>query len=67
MTVMLNGETFLRTSEACKAIGVSKATLLRWFSRGTIADVPQRDRRGWRLFSANDLVRIKSEADTVSG
>jgi excisionase family DNA binding protein len=65
MTSVLNGETYLRTAEACKVIGVSKATLLRWFSRGTIADVPKRDRRGWRLFSSDDLIRIKSEADRV--
>ncbi|MEI6186127.1 MAG: helix-turn-helix domain-containing protein [Dehalococcoidia bacterium] len=65
MTSVLNGETYLRTAEACKAIGVSKSTLLRWFARGTIVDVPHRDRRGWRLFSSDDLIRIKSEADRV--
>jgi predicted site-specific integrase-resolvase len=67
MSIILNGETFLRTSEACKEIGISKATLLRWFSSGTVADVGQRDRRGWRLFSANDMVRIKSESTKIDG
>ncbi len=48
------------TASAAKALGVSKATLLRWFRDGKIADVG-RDRNQWRVFTSADIARIKKE------
>lgn len=48
------------TAEAAKRLSVSKQTLLRWFAERKIADVG-RDHRGWRVFTENDLQRIKEE------
>jgi DNA-binding transcriptional MerR regulator len=48
------------TAEAAKRLGVSKATLLRWFSQERTADV-RRDRNNWRVFTDQDLQRIKRE------
>ena len=50
----------MNTVAAAKAIGVSKSTLLRWIRQMKIADV-SRDRNGWRVFTAQDIVRIKRE------
>ena len=66
MTTMINGQTYYRTSEACQRAGISKATLFRWFKAGVLEDVMRRDRKGWRLFTQDDINRIKSEATRVS-
>jgi predicted site-specific integrase-resolvase len=50
----------LNTALAAEALGVSKATLLRWFRDGKIADVG-RDRNKWRIFTSADLARIRKE------
>ena len=66
MTTRINGQTYYRTSEACQRAGISKATLFRWFKADILKDVMHRDRKGWRLFTENDINRIKSEATRVS-
>ena len=62
MPPTINGQTYYRTSEACKRAGISRATFFRWLKEGSIEDVSHRDRRGWRLFTQGDVDRIKSEA-----
>lgn len=52
------------SADAARKIGISKATLLRWFSQGKIEEVA-RDVRGWRIFSEKDIDRIASYANTV--
>jgi len=63
--VRLNGETYYRTAEACRVAGTSKNTFLRWVKKGLFADVEHRDRRGWRLFTEDDLDRLKAEVNKV--
>lgn len=48
------------TAEAAVRLGVSRATLLRWFREDRISAVG-RDWRGWRVFTDDDLERIKRE------
>jgi DNA (cytosine-5)-methyltransferase 1 len=48
------------TASAAKALGVSKATLLRWFRSRKIAEV-SRDRNNWRVFTSADIARIKKK------
>jgi excisionase family DNA binding protein len=50
----------LNTNEAAKRLGVHRSTLLRWFSQKRIGDV-RRDRNNWRVFTLQDLERIKKE------
>jgi len=66
MAIRINDQTYFRTSEACQRAGISKATLFRWFKVGILEDIVRRDRNGWRLFTENDINRIKSEATRVS-
>jgi excisionase family DNA binding protein len=63
MTV--EGKAYYRTNEACKRAGITRSTFLRWLKKGIIEDVHQADRRGWRLFSEEDISKIKAEACKV--
>jgi excisionase family DNA binding protein len=63
MPVALNGQTFYRTSEVCRMVGIGKTTLLRWLRDGIIEEAEHRDRRGWRLFTEDEVNRLKAEAN----
>jgi len=65
MAIVINGQTYYRTSEACQRAGVSKATLFRWFKSGILEDAVRRDRKGWRLFTKDDVNRIQAEANKI--
>ena len=49
-------------SEAAKDIGVSPATLKRWFHSAKVRDVA-RDRNGYRVFEAEDIERLRAYAN----
>lgn len=61
----MNGQTYYRTSEVCKKVGISRATLFRWLKEGIIKK-SYRDRRGWRLFTEADVRRLEKEANHVT-
>lgn len=60
MPVTVNGQTYYRTAEACAMAGISRNTLLRWVRERVFPDVKHRDRRHWRLFTEDDLDRLRS-------
>jgi len=64
MPIQINGQTYYRTSEACMKTGISRATLFRWLKAGVLKK-SYRDRRGWRLFTEDDLNKIQAEANRV--
>ena len=49
-------------SRAAKEIGISPITLKRWLIAGKVGEVP-RDRNGWRIFTKDDIDRIKNYAN----
>ena len=61
MPIAINGETYYRTAEVCYIVGISRSTLFRWLREGLFADVKNCDRRGWRLFTEDDLERLRAE------
>ena len=65
MPTIINSETYYRTAEVCQTVGISRSTLIRWLSRGTIKGVLHRDRRGWRLFTETDIKRIEEVANEI--
>lgn len=65
MAIKINGQTYYRTLEVCQMAGVSRATLFRWLKAGILEDIMLRDRKGWRLFTEEDLERIRAEATRV--
>jgi DNA-binding transcriptional MerR regulator len=66
MTISLDGKAYYRTAEACRLAGISRNTYFRWLREGLLPDVGMRDRRGWRLFTEEDLLRLRSEANRVT-
>lgn len=66
MPLTINGQTYHRTAEACQMAGITKNTFLRWVREGTFPDVEHRDRRGWRLFTEQEVLRLKKEVSRIS-
>ena len=60
----INGQRYYETSEVCQKVGISRPTLFRWLKRGILHRL-HRDRRGWRLFTEDDLRKIQAEANKV--
>ncbi|MFC1994702.1 helix-turn-helix domain-containing protein [Chloroflexota bacterium] len=66
MSVKIDGQLFYRTKETCEKAGISRSTLFRWLNKGILQDVKHRDRRGWRLFTEEDIERLKEESSRFS-
>lgn len=66
MPIIIKGETYYRTSEACRIVGIGRSTFLRWLRKGTLNDASHRDKRGWRLFTEADVERIEKEATHIT-
>ncbi|MEG9862244.1 MAG: MerR family transcriptional regulator [Parvularculales bacterium] len=64
MPKRINGKTYYQTKEAAEATGISRPTLLRWFREGRVRDV-RRDRNDWRLFTKEDIARLKKWSTSV--
>lgn len=64
MPTEINGQLYYKTSEACKKTGISRATMFRWLQAG-ILEKYYKDRRGWRLFTEDDLNKIREEAEKI--
>ena len=65
MPITMNGQKYYRTADVCRMAGISRATLFRWLSAGTIVE-PGRDRRGWRIFSDDETKCICAEANKIT-
>ena len=65
MSVEINGETYYRTAEVCRTVGISRSTLFRWLKDGLFTDVKNVDRRGWRLFTGNEVAKLKAEVNQI--
>jgi predicted site-specific integrase-resolvase len=65
MPVEIAGRRYYRTNEALQMIGISKATWFRWLKDGKVEDVRHKDVRGWRLYTEEDIERIRTYANTV--
>jgi len=60
----IDGRRYYRTTEACARAGISRATLFRWLKAG-ILERRLKDRRGWGIFTEDDLDRIRAEAGKI--
>ena len=65
MPIVINGKSYYRTAEACQIAGISRSTFFRWLRQGSFKDVANFDRRGWRLFTKDDLRRLKAEVNQI--
>ncbi len=65
MPIAIDGRTYYRTAEVCQMVGISRSTFFRWLREGSFTDVKNVDRRGWRLFTEEDLARLKAEVNQI--
>jgi len=65
MPIEISGQTYYRTLEVCKIADISRSTFFRWIREGVIEDMAIKDRRGWRLFTDDDVNRIRAEAGKI--
>ena len=56
----MDGQTYYRTAEVCRMVGISRNTLFRWLKEGIFSEVEYRDWRGWRLFTEAQIDRMKA-------
>ena len=66
MPTKINGHTYYRTAEVYRTIGVSKNTLYRWLQNGVLGERERRDRRGWRIFTQDELDQLKVETGRIT-
>ena len=65
MPLTFENKRYYQTTEACVMAGISRNTFLRWVREGIFTDVAYRDRNGWRLFTEEDLIRLKTKAHRI--
>jgi len=65
MTTRINGQTYYRTSEACRMVGVSRNTLYRLVRLTVFSKAERRDHRGWRLFTREDINQLKERVNRI--
>jgi DNA-binding transcriptional MerR regulator len=63
--VVLDEQTYYRTGEVYRLAGVSRSTLFRWFKEGIASEPRYRDRRGWRLFTGEEVEGLRTLVNQV--
>ncbi len=66
MPVTINGQSYYRTAEVCRRVGISRTTLFRWLKDGIFREAELRDRRGWRLFTKEEMDGLSEEVNQTS-
>jgi predicted site-specific integrase-resolvase len=64
VTIEIEGQIYYKTSEAYQKAGISRATLYRWLKAGILQKY-YKDRRGWRLFTQEDIDKIRAESRKI--
>jgi DNA-binding transcriptional MerR regulator len=65
MPLKLNGRTYYRTAEVCQMVGIGRSTLFRWLRQNVVKEAQYRDRKGWRLFTEDDLRSLAAESSRI--
>jgi len=65
MPVVIDNQTYYRTVEVCRIVGISRNTLFKWLKEGVLSDVEYRDCRGWRLFTQAQLETLRIRTNHV--
>jgi len=63
LAIKVNGQTYFRTADVCRLVGISRTTLFRWLNEDMLSTTVSRDRRGWRLFTEDEVNTLKTEAE----
>jgi len=46
-------------------VGIGKSTLFRWTKEDIMSEAEHRDRRGWRLFTEDEIDKLKMEVNRI--
>lgn len=65
MSVVINNQTYYRTAEVCRIVGICRNTLFKWLKGGVLSDVEYRDCRGWRLFTPTQMETLRAKANDL--
>ena len=66
MSVIMDGQTYYRTAEVCRMVGISRNTLFRWLKQGLLGQYERRDRNGWRLFMEDEIHSLRAKASRIT-
>jgi predicted site-specific integrase-resolvase len=64
--VVVRGQTYYRTAEVYRMLGICRTTLYRWLQKGVFGETEHRDARGWRLFSQDEIDIAMEKANYIS-
>ncbi len=65
MPLTISGKKFYRTQEALQLIGLPRSTFFKWLKEDKVEDVKYKDRNGWRLFTEDDIKKLKRFKETI--
>ena len=65
MPVTIDGQTYYRTAEVYRMLGVARNTLYRWLQKGILGETELRDSRGWRLFTQDEINKLSTAINCV--
>ncbi len=57
--IVIKGKKYYRVSDVCKILGIFKNTLYNWEKKGKIPKAHRDPMSGWRLYSEEDIEKIK--------
>lgn len=60
MPMQIDNKTYYTTGETCEKAGISRGTLFRWIKIGLIPEAQYRNRNGWRLFSDDEIKKMRN-------
>lgn len=65
MIIQIGSQIYYSTAEVCRIVGISRNTLFRWLKKDYRNTGSRRDRRGWRLFTEEEVNQIKTGAELI--
>ena len=66
MPVTINDQTYYRTAEVYRMLGVSRNTLYRWLRKDIVGEAEHRDSRGWRLFTQDEIDTLERAINRIT-
>jgi len=66
MPVTINGQTYYRTAEVYRMIGISRNTLYCWLQKDIVGEAEHRDSRGWRLFTQDEIDTLERAINRIT-
>jgi predicted site-specific integrase-resolvase len=64
--VVVRGQTYYRTAEVYRMLGICRTTLYRWLQKGVFGETEHRDARGWRLFTQDEIDIAMEKVNYIS-